>query len=85
MPKCRWLKDLMGRSAGHVEEKEEDLIEAWVKAGYVEKVPDKTVTTKELLDKDYQERSKPVEPKEEKAISERPVDKAMKPPQVKKK
>lgn len=82
--KIRWIKPLTGiRYEGMIEENDDDLCAAWVKAGMAEYVTDKKAKTdaEEKAD-DFAQRSAPVL---EKAVKESPVDRAMKPAAAKKK
>lgn len=70
MPKCRWIKEIIGRKIGEIEDRDDSLIEVWETAGYVERIDEEPEAAPEG---------------EVKAVDAAPVDRAIRPKQLKRK
>jgi hypothetical protein len=77
--KIRWVKPLDGlRTAGQVEENDDDLCKVWVDGGHAEYVDDTATTDAEKAADDLERRRRTVEPPDDKAVDEPPVNRSMK-------
>lgn len=77
--KIRWIKPPDGlRQAGQVEVNDDDLCDTWVKAGMAEYAEDDAKPHAVIVAEDEDERRKPVQAGEDKAVDEPPVNRSMK-------